>query len=261
MPGAAGLFYSGYRPDAPAPGTPIVLLHGAGGSRLDWHFRHVACGAPVIAVDLPGHGALIGEFGRLTIGAYAEAVIGLLDSLHLPRVIVAGHSMGGAIALTLALDYPTRVAGLILIGTGARLRVHPAILDGILREPEATARQIATLSWSAKSPPAARQQMVHRLLALPPTTLHDDFQACNHFDITDRVATIHTPTLILVGADDQMTPPKYSALLAERITGARLVVIPNAGHMVMLEQPDAVSSQINTWLGGLNLADASAKPH
>ncbi|MHB8627722.1 MAG: alpha/beta fold hydrolase [Aggregatilineales bacterium] len=258
MPSAAGLFYSGYTPDESAPGVPIVLVHGAGGSRLDWQFRRVPSSAPVIAVDLPGHGALIGAFGRLTIGAYAEAVVGLLDELHLPGVIIAGHSMGGAIALTLALDYAPRVAGMILIGTGARLRVHPTIIEGIVREPEATARQIATLSWSVKSPPAVRQQMVRRLLAVSPTTLRDDFRACNAFDVVDRVGSIHTPTLILVGAEDQMTPPKYSAFLAERIAGARMAVIPNAGHMVTLEQPDAVSSQIITWLNGLNLVDAGA---
>jgi len=247
MPEAGAVFYSGHTAGEPFLAAPIVLLHGAGGSRLDWALRQMPSRS-VIAVDLPGHGALIDQPGRMTIADYAVAVVGLLDALQLARAVFIGHSMGGAIALTLALDYPDRVAGLVLIATGARLRVHPSMLNDIIHNPPAAARQIADWSWSSHAPPEARQQMEKRLLAIPPQTLHDDFAACNAFDVSERVNAIQTPTLILVGAEDQMTPVRYSTFLAERIAVSQLHVIPNAGHMVPLEQPVLVASQITSWL-------------
>jgi pimeloyl-ACP methyl ester carboxylesterase len=247
MPDAGGVFYSGHIADEPFLAAPIVLLHGAGGSRLDWAMRRLP-GRVVIAIDLPGHGALIDQPGRSTIADYTAVVVRFLDALHITRAVFVGHSMGGAIALKLALDQPDRVAGLVLIATGARLRVHPAMLNDILHNPQSAAQQISDWSWSRQVPPEIRQGMVKRLLAIPPQTLHDDFAACNAFDVSERVNTIQAPTLILVGSDDQMTPLKYSTFLAERIGGSRLQVIPNAGHMLPLEQPAVVTANITNWL-------------
>src|SRR5574337_242258 len=129
LPGAAGgLFHTDSGP-SPAGGPLLVLVHGAGGTHRHWPEEVRALpGRRVIALDLPGHGGSPGPAPG-TVAGLARSVLGLLDALGVPGAVVAGHSMGGAVALTLALEAPARVAGLCLVGTGARLRVSPAVLQ------------------------------------------------------------------------------------------------------------------------------------
>ena len=118
------LYYAQSHPDATAF-PPLVLVHGAGGSRLDWapELRRLP-DARVIALDLPGHGKSTAP-GRNTLDAYARDVAALLDALALDRAVIVGHSMGGGVAQLLALDWPERIAGLVLLGTGASCRSIP----------------------------------------------------------------------------------------------------------------------------------------
>ncbi|HEX7562659.1 MAG TPA: alpha/beta fold hydrolase, partial [Bradyrhizobium sp.] len=111
---------------------PLVFVHGAAGSHLVWGRQVRVLGeiTHAVAIDLPGHGRSTLP-GRNSIEDYGQVVLGLLDALGFERAVIVGHSMGGAIAQTLALSRPDRVAGLGLVGTGARLRVLPAIIDGL----------------------------------------------------------------------------------------------------------------------------------
>ena len=112
--------------------VPLVLIHGAGGSHLHWGVAvRTLPEGDVYALDLPGHGRSAGS-GRTTVAQYASWVIRLLDALGIERAVMAGHSMGGAIAQTAALEFPEGVRGLVLVGTGSRLRVVPSILEGTL---------------------------------------------------------------------------------------------------------------------------------
>ena len=126
------LHYQLHHGAARPAGPPLVLVHGAGGNLMHWPgaLRRLP-GHTVYALDLPGHGKS-GGAGRAEIGAYADVVRGFAEALGLVPFVLAGHSMGGAIALEFALRYPARLAGLILVGTGAKLRVAPEILTGIL---------------------------------------------------------------------------------------------------------------------------------
>ena len=148
------IYYRRSQPaDAPnAP--PLVLIHGAGGTHMHWpgELRRLPT-TTVYALDLPGHGQS-GGAGCTTITEYAQAVAAWADALGLPRFILAGHSMGGAIAQMVALRQPQRLAGLILVGTGARLAVSPAILDGLGRDYAATARLIAEWAYRRQGDPA-----------------------------------------------------------------------------------------------------------
>ncbi len=223
-------------------GRPVLFVHGAGGNHLIWWNQIRAC-APVarpIALDLPGHGHSSVK-GRRTIVEYAQVVLGFVDALGLDRVIMVGHSMGGAIAQTFALSRPDRTFGLVLVGTGARLRVLPAILEGVLTDLDRTARLVTEYSFAPGSDARLRAKSEEQLRASAPTVTHDDFAACNAFDLMDRVSGIRVPTLIVCGRQDRMTPVKYSEFLASQIAGARLVLIEGAGHYVMLEKPDEVN--------------------
>ncbi len=221
---------------------PVIFIHGAGSSHLVWGAQSRALGdtSRAIALDLPGHGKSQGA-GRESIDAYCGLLLAFFDALAIGRAVLVGHSMGGAISLELALSHSERVAALGLISTGARLRVLPAILDGVLNDLDKTVRTITENSFEAGADGALIQKSEAQLRACDPHVLHGDYVACNSFDAIDRVSEIRAPALVICGREDRMTPPKYSEFLANRIPNARLEWIERAGHQVMIEQPDAVS--------------------
>lgn len=241
------LYYAETR-GAGADQPPLVLVHGAGGSHLDWapELRRLR-GARVIALDLPGHGKSSAP-GRDTIPAYARDVIALLDALAIPRAIIAGHSMGGAIAQQLALDWPDRVAGLALLGTGSKLPVDPALPERIVHEPDAALDWLAEWAWHPSVSDETRALGRALFAAASRQVMHDDYRACQTFDVRDRLEQIAAPTLVIGAEDDRLVPLKFSRTLAERIPGARLAVIEGAGHMFPLEKAPQVASAIESWL-------------
>jgi pimeloyl-ACP methyl ester carboxylesterase len=250
MPVSSDLYYSLYHhggEDAP----PLVLIHGAGGTHLHWppEIRRLQ-GYRVYALDMPGHGKSEACGGLQTIGDYAKHVLFWLDSVHLPRAVLVGHSMGSAVALALAIHHPEHVLGLGLIGAGARLRVHPALLESAAN-PTTFYKVVETLvSWSFS--PNAQPRLVElaykRMTETRQSVLYGDLLACNSFDVMDHLGLIHQPTLVICGADDQMTPLRYAQYLSNSIPAAHLAEIPNAGHMVMLEQPRAVADALLSFL-------------
>ncbi|GAB4572106.1 MAG: alpha/beta hydrolase [Anaerolineae bacterium] len=235
---------------------PIVLVHGAGGSHLDWpaQLRRLP-DARVYALDLPGHGRSTLP-GRMAIADYARDVVALCDALGLPSVVVIGHSMGAGIALTLALDWPERVAGLVLLGGGAKLRVHPDILEKIQTDPPAVYRLLRDWMWGPDAPDALREMTFQQMLKGDPGVTHGDYVACNRFDVLDRLEEIAAPALVIGGTDDRMTPLKFSRTLAERMPAAELVTVEGAGHMLALEQPDVVQNAIVGWLNRVMTGDS-----
>jgi pimeloyl-ACP methyl ester carboxylesterase len=158
--------------------------------------------------------------------------------------------MGGAIGVSLALDAPDRVVGLVLVGTGARLRVHPMLLDAT-RPGSGAADTLTALmsSWYApEASPRMRELAAQSLASMDTAVLHGDFVACDAFDVMNRLDAIDRPALVFVGEDDQMTPVKYGRYLADHLARCQLEIVPGAGHMVMLEQPAAVERTLADWL-------------
>ncbi len=251
MPDAAGVGYKHHSRGSPNSGQPpLVLIHGAGGTRLHWppSLRRLP-GAEVYALDLPGHGEAPGS-GQSTISGYRRAVVDWMQALDLPPAVVIGHSMGGALALALALDAPPRVAGIVLVGTGARLRVHPLLLEATASGgvPIETLSTLVAWWYSPDASPRLRELASRGLSGTNTEVLHGDFLACDGFDVMDRLESVDRPSLIIVGEDDHMTPVKYARYLADHLPNARLEIIHGAGHMVMLEQPSAVEHALTRWL-------------
>lgn len=246
------IWYADHRdPIAHRPVT--VMIHGAGGTHLDWpaELRRLP-EANAIIPDLPGHGKSPGS-GHQSITAYATSIVALLDALHISKAVIAGHSMGGATAQTIALMHPDRVLGLILAGTGAKLGVHPDILNGVLTEMSRTVGMLLKGYWGDNPQNEQLSRMSQqRLLEFNPTILFNDYSACNAFDIRDRVAEIRKPTLIVGGTEDKMTPLKFSQYLHDHIAGSELVVVETAAHMMLLEQPQFVADAVQKWLANLH---------
>lgn len=228
---------------------PMIFIHGAGGNHLVWGFqiRAVADIAHAIALDLPGHGRSDSP-GRNTVDGYREVVVGLLDALKIERAVIVGHSMGGAIAQTIALSNPERVAKLVLISTGARLRVMPAILEGVLSDVNQVAEIVVANSYATTLDVGLRDRAIAEFLSCSPQVTHGDFTACNTFDIMARVSGIHAPTLVICGKDDKMAPLKFSEFLASKISNAQLTLVERAGHSVMIEQAEQVNQALKKFL-------------
>lgn len=233
--------------------VPVVLIHGAGGNHLYWpaEIRRLA-GYQVIAMDLPGHGKSAGR-GHQSIPAYADQVMKWLQAMYLPRAIFVGHSMGGAIALQLGLNYPEYVLGLGIVATSARLRVSPQIME---ETSHSTTYQNAIdhiIEWSfgSSSPDRLKELAAQRMAETRQAVLYGDFLACQEFDLIDRLADIQIPALVICGQEDKMTPLRHVQFLADHLPQARLEIVPDAGHMVMLEQPVQVAALLQDFLSSL----------
>lgn len=250
MPVSAGIYYF-MSPQSRGGALPVVLLHGAGGSHLSWpvETRRLP-GQRIFALDLPGHGKSQARGGQQTIGGYAGLVIDWLDSIKLYRAVFVGHSMGSALALTLALHHPKRVLGIGLLGGGVRLRVHPEFLS-TAASPTTYLKAVEAMvsrSFSSKASPRLVALAGKRMAETRQSVLHGDLLACDSFDVSGAITEVRHPALVMCGIDDLMTPLRYSQYLADAIPGARLQLIPDAGHMLMLEQPQAVAMGLESWL-------------
>lgn len=234
-------------------GPPTVcLVHGSAGSHAVWirQMEDLADIARVIALDLPGHGASGGtDIG--SIDAAANVVLGLLDALAIDRVVLGGHSMGGAVVQAFALAHSSRLAGLVLVGTGARLRVMPEIFAGLERDYQIGVRFLTGLALASNAPAELVSAIERQTLQTAPRAHLGDFRACDAFDVMDRVESIRTPTLIVCGEDDRLTPPKYARYLRDHIKGAQLALIPGAGHYVQIERGEETSAAIRKFLVSL----------
>ena len=231
----------------------MVLIHGAGGTHLYWpsEVRRLP-GYRMLALDLPGHGKSGGR-GLQSIDAYGEAVLHWMEEVSLHRAVFVGHSMGGAIAMRLALEHPEQVSALGLLGAGARLRVHPDIMQNTGNETtfQSAVARVVGCSFSGQAPERLVELAARRMAETRPSVLHGDFVACDGFDEMERVSEISQPTLVICGADDQLTPTRYAQFLADQIPGAHLEIIPEAGHMVMLERPNVVADVLVNFLDGI----------
>lgn len=201
----------------------------------------------ILALDLPGHGNTPGP-GRTSIALYADWVVQTLGECFFEPVFLGGHSMGGAITLETGLKYPDKIQGLVLLATGAALAVSPEILSGLQDQPQQTLVKINQWSYGKGTSPLVIGQSIEWMKQTPLAVIYGDFQACQQFNRRKSIAHIKKPTLILVGDQDVMAPPKASSFLKEKIPFSRLVTIPGAGHMVMLEKHKEVNQAIREFI-------------
>lgn len=229
-------------------GKPVLLFcHGSGGNSFHWHFQFqgIDSRAMMVALDLPGHGNSGGR-PLASITEYRDFLRAFAGKLGLAPFFLVGHSLGGAVALDYARTYPGDLAGIILICSGARLRVAPAILE-LFRKGNVSAG-LTEINFGSDVEPSVREQILKDRAETPPEVFLADFEACDRFDLLGKLASIDVPTLVIGGSEDLLTPIKYAYYLKEHLPGAELAVVEGAGHMVIFEKPHAVNSAINSFI-------------
>lgn len=237
-------YNTGDWPLDPAKST-IVFIHGAGGSSAFWagQVQGLVARVNTVAVNLPGHGSSGGD-GKTRIDDYAKAVDDFISQMNIPKPILCGLSMGGAITQQLLLDYRQKISAGILISTGARLKVAPVIFETIENDYGAFLEMVAKLAASSKTESKLVQPFKNEMARCSPKITHGDFQACNRFDVLERLSAIEVPVLVVSAQDDHLTPPKYADALQKGIKNASRTHIMDAGHIVPVEKPAEVNQAI-----------------
>lgn len=248
----------------------VVFLHGAQHDHTVWALqsRYLAHhGYAVLAVDLPGHGRSGGE-APASIEAMAQQLAGALAPLASPSFILVGHSMGSLIALELAPLLAPRVAGVVLVGTAFPMRVSDALLAATRDDPARALQMINVWSHSASIAPFAVRpgspgpgfNVVWQNLRLMervarrngPMPLINGFAACNAYARgLEAARALACPALFVLGAVDQMTPPKAAQSLVGAVRDATVVILPATGHNAMGENPDGVRRAIEQFAARL----------
>jgi pimeloyl-ACP methyl ester carboxylesterase len=256
LPNGVTIHYEEYHP-AGAP--TVLLLHGLGSAGADWllQFKPLGqAGYRVLAPDLRGFGQSSWP-GHTSVPAMAEDMTLLLRELNATPAHVVGISMGGTVALQLALDHPDQVRKLVLVNTFARLR--PQGLSGRLYFPlrmlllytvgmEKQARLVARRIFPKPDQEALRFQLYQRVVSTNPRAYRATMWALARFNVEGRLGEIRVPTLVITSEEDTTVPPAAQRRLAEGIPGAQQVVIPGAGHAVILESPTAFNETLLSFL-------------
>ena len=232
---------------------PVVFIHGSGGNAGLWRkvIKEMEGEYRSLAVDLPGHGLSGGE-GLKGVAESAEWMKDFLEALGLKNVVLGGHSFGGAVVQYMALHQARNLKALLLVGTGARLRVLPEALEMMRKMAFGEIPpQFHPWGFAEKASPEIIAEGEREWAKTGSLARYYDFMSCDQFDIIGEVEKIRLPALIACGREDRLTPVKYSEFLKQKISGSTMEVIDGAGHLVMLENPRGLSQAILRFLRGL----------
>jgi pimeloyl-ACP methyl ester carboxylesterase len=228
----------------------LVFIHGSGGDQTSWvnQYDQLKNDFNIAVMELPGHGGSGGK-GEQDVEKYAQWVRAALPVFGVSMPVIVGHSLGAAIALTFAIKYGELIKGIVVFGGGVKMPVNPLILEGVRKDPAAVMALTAKIAVAKKN----RERLANILAQRKPNpdVLYGDFLACDRLDIADTVKKIKLPTLIICGQEDKMTPPVNSESLRDSIPGAKLTLIAEAGHMVMMEDPEAFNKALKTFVDSL----------
>ena len=227
----------------------IIFIHGSGENSYVWNnqLAKLDLNYKLIAIDLPSHDQS-DNFSELSLELYVEVIKNLVNNLELKKVILAGHSLGGAVIQSYYFNYPDEVYALILVGTGARLRVSPIILTSLQNNFQEFLDGLPIGGFYRRTSKEIINEYIAETLKTDRQVTYNDYKICDDFDVMDKMSLIDVPCLIICGNEDRLTPPKYSKYFHEKIKNSELRIIDKASHMVMLEKPEELNQVIKEFV-------------
>jgi len=240
-----------YRETDFGEGPTVCYVHGAGGMHNVWVEQYGDReGPPAVAVDLSGHGDsddVETAPGAETLDAYADDVVAVCEVTG--ATALCGNSMGGAVALWVALERDLDLEALVLADSGAKLGVDDGFLESLDRNFESAVASLHVPDTLFHDPDDELVEVSKRgLLTTGRTVTLRDFRTCDRFDVRDRLDEVAIPTLALCGEHDPLTPPRFHEYLEAELSDCEYVEIARAAHMPMLERPDVFNDAIRSFL-------------
>jgi pimeloyl-ACP methyl ester carboxylesterase len=226
----------------------IIFIHGSGGDGFVWEYQLNGLSEfiTVIIPDLPGHGKSEG----LCFGSakdYAGWINDFAESLNLSSFYLAGHSLGGAVAQEFATTCPEKTEGLILVGTGLCFDISKKYMELLQTDFKAAINISCKRAFTGKVSEELYKKGYEMLLENGENTLYKDMVACESFDGSGFLLS-KNPCLILCGQEDRITNPELSRQLSKQIDKSTLHIVPEAGHMVMIEAPEITNRAIENFV-------------
>lgn len=216
----------------------LIFIHGSGGTLNLWKNQfELDVNCDLMALDLPSHGKS-SEFLELSLELYVNVLDVLIKQFNYTEVYLCGHSLGGAIIQSFYFKNPNIVNKLIIVGSGARLRVSPVILDLLKNNYDEFLKLLPFEGFSRKTPKEIVNAYIKETSKVGSEVSYEDFMICDKFDTMNQTSSINVPILIIVGKDDKLTPVKYANYYKEKVSKSEIFIIEKAGHMVMIEQPE-----------------------
>ncbi|HZO82233.1 MAG TPA: alpha/beta fold hydrolase [Candidatus Binataceae bacterium] len=235
-------------------GRTLILLHGAGSNGHTWHnqLAHLGRSHSPLAIDFPAHGRSSGVEGLKSIQDYSDFTVAFMDAVGIRSAVIGGRSMGGAIAMDMALRYPARVEAIVPVVTAAKFNIPAARVEGLRAVAMGRAPQAFVTDGYSPATIKDHFEIIREgwmeQIQTDPRVRYTDILACNACDLREQIARIDKPTLILAGADDPITPPADAEFIRSRIRGAQLRVVANAGHHLPNEQAAETSAALESFL-------------
>lgn len=240
--------------DVQGEGKSVVFIHGACENSAFWNHQKILSDRyKLYMIDLPSHGKskpLVD--GPAEIGKYADIVNEFVTKNCSDKPVLVGHSMGGAIALVNAINNANNLAGVVLIGTGAKLGVLPSIREGLrTRFDETIKTVVGPRQFASTTNLEIIRFVTNEMMKCKGEVASSDYEACNGFDVRQKLRTISLPVLIVVGEEDKMAPVTWSTYLKENIPNSKLIILKQASHLPMLERPFEFNRQLVDFLMSL----------
>ncbi|MGI0090825.1 MAG: alpha/beta fold hydrolase [Nitrososphaerales archaeon] len=240
--------------DEAGAGKSVVFVHGACENSAFWnHQRILSDRYRLLVLDLPGHGRSQPLDGEVLVRQYSDIVAEFVAKTCPDKAVLVGHSMGGAIALLNAIEHRENLKAAVLVCTGAKLGVLPSIREGLRARFEETVKAVVgPRQFSSKTNLETIRFVTNEILKCKSTVAAADYDACNSFDVRQKLQSINLPILIIAGEEDKMAPVTWSTYMKENIPKAKLVVLKDASHLPMLERPGDFNRHLNEFVMSLN---------
>ncbi|HOP63236.1 MAG TPA: alpha/beta hydrolase [Spirochaetota bacterium] len=230
----------------------VIFIHGAAGSKHFWdaQVEGLAGVCNTVAIDLPGHGDSTGS-GFDSIGSYADAVENFIREMEIRSFVPCGLSMGGAIALQMLISGGDNCSGGIIVNSGARLKVMPAIFEMIEKNYSGYVSMLPVMGASPKTDKGMLAGIISDAEKSSPAVSAGDFTACNTFNATESLGGINVPLLVLTAEEDKLAPLKLGKFIHENVPGSKYVNITDAGHFSPVEKPEPVNDAMKNFIKGV----------